>query len=395
MLTVLCFRSEETAHKPFLQALLDRAGRDLWSAISLEPMTESEAHTLIDVLLPADSALTDQDREPHDARSGWQSIRARAVGSLRRASTGSEPSQAPTFATMFESRLGALSPDARGFLETLAICGRPMSPDAHLRRVRHCARSAIARRDAPLVPLDSQQRLVGADRDVSRSDSRGAGRARRLPTRCGGFTAASCGRSSSGAVTTARRCSSTIKARATRRTRAIQAGLAAEKAGAALAFDRAASFYRHALGLTPASSAAHTWQVGLAHALANAGRPAEAAEAYLAAAADAGRAERVELLRRGGGAIPDRRAHRSRSGSDPHRPRGSRHAFGPKLARRAVVALVAARAAAMARAALCLKVRRRTSTPTCSCASTPAGRRQPDWRSWTSSARWISACAIC
>jgi tetratricopeptide (TPR) repeat protein len=79
---------------------------------------------------------------------------------------------------------------------------------------------------------------------------------------------------------------------------AIQASHAAEKADAALAFDRAASFYRHALRLTPASPAAHAWQTGLADALANAGRPAEAAEAYIAAAAAAGRTDRVEFLRR-------------------------------------------------------------------------------------------------
>ena len=79
----------------------------------------------------------------------------------------------------------------------------------------------------------------------------------------------------------------------------IQAGLAAEKAGTALAFDRAASFYRHALALTPASSSAHAWKEGLANALANAGRPAEAADAYLHAAEGAGHARRVELQRRG------------------------------------------------------------------------------------------------
>jgi hypothetical protein len=45
MLTLVCFRSEETAAKPFLQSLLERAGRDIWSAISLEPMKEDEAYT--------------------------------------------------------------------------------------------------------------------------------------------------------------------------------------------------------------------------------------------------------------------------------------------------------------------------------------------------------------
>ena len=58
MLTVLCFRSEETAAKPFLQALLDRAGREGWSAMSLDPMTEEEAVMLIGGLLPGRSRST-------------------------------------------------------------------------------------------------------------------------------------------------------------------------------------------------------------------------------------------------------------------------------------------------------------------------------------------------
>jgi hypothetical protein len=78
----------------------------------------------------------------------------------------------------------------------------------------------------------------------------------------------------------------------------IQASVAAAKAATALAFDRAAFFYRHALALTPTSSAAHAWREGLADALANAGRPAEGADAYLRAAAGADHTRRVELQRR-------------------------------------------------------------------------------------------------
>lgn len=79
---------------------------------------------------------------------------------------------------------------------------------------------------------------------------------------------------------------------------ALQAGRAAEKAGTALAFDRAAFFYRHALALMPVASAARAWREGLANALANAGRPVDAANAYLDAAAGAGHPHRVELQRR-------------------------------------------------------------------------------------------------
>ena len=70
MLTLLSFRSEETAAKPFLQALLERAGRDIWSAISLDPFTEDEAQTLIGVLLPAGSMLTDSDRRRMTREAG-------------------------------------------------------------------------------------------------------------------------------------------------------------------------------------------------------------------------------------------------------------------------------------------------------------------------------------
>src|SRR6185436_19011227 len=78
----------------------------------------------------------------------------------------------------------------------------------------------------------------------------------------------------------------------------IQAGLAGAKAGTALAFDRAAFLYGQALALRPASPAAAAWKEGFADAIAHAGRPAEAAEAYLTASAGADHAQRVELQRR-------------------------------------------------------------------------------------------------
>ena len=40
LLTLLCFRSEETASKPFLQALLDRGGSDGCVTLSLGPMED-------------------------------------------------------------------------------------------------------------------------------------------------------------------------------------------------------------------------------------------------------------------------------------------------------------------------------------------------------------------
>ena len=63
---------------------------------------------------------------------------------------------------------------------------------------------------------------------------------------------------------------------------ATHAATAAKKAASALAFDRAAAFYRRALELAPARDAEQVdLKLGLADALVNAGRPAEAAQAYL------------------------------------------------------------------------------------------------------------------
>src|SRR4030095_6413539 len=108
MLTVLSFRSEETAAKPFLQSMLERAGRDMWSAFSLEPMPDDEAHALLEVLLPPDSALTDDDRRRMSLEAGGSPFvleqLARYAGVNRM-----EHARAPTFAEMFETRFGELS----------------------------------------------------------------------------------------------------------------------------------------------------------------------------------------------------------------------------------------------------------------------------------------------
>ena len=279
------------------RALLERAGRDIWSAMSLDPLTEDEAQTLIGALLPADSMLTDEDRRRMTREAGGSPFvleqLARYAGVNRM-----EPSHAPTFAEMFAARLGALSAEARRFLETLAICGRPMASDLV------CDACGVARERQSLVAMLRASRFI-----------RSSGSSERIETyhdRIRDVLAADI------APDAVRRIHGRmVQALVERRSddcealfehyrgagdsenASIQAGLAGEKAGAALAFDRAASFYRHALALSPASPTPHAWREGLADALANAGRPAEAAEAYLRAADGAGDLQRVELQRRG------------------------------------------------------------------------------------------------
>ncbi len=296
MLTLLCFRSEEIADKPFLKALLDRAGRREWSALSLEPMTEDEAQTLVGGLLPRDSTLTDQDRMQLTREAGGSPFVLEQLA-LHTGVTDRAMSQLPTFAAMFDARLGALRHDARGFLETLAICGRPMAPEDV------CDACGIARDRQSLVVMLRASRLI-----------RSSGSSARVETYPDRIREVLAGRLTADAVRQIHaRMVASLVARRSEDCEALfehsrgagdpesastYAALAAEKASTALAFDRAASFYRHALALSPSSSDGHALREGLATALANAGRPAEAADAYLRAAAGAGHLRQVELQRR-------------------------------------------------------------------------------------------------
>ena len=84
-----------------------------------------------------------------------------------------------------------------------------------------------------------------------------------------------------------------------RETAARYAVVAAERASAALAFDRAARQYRAALDLAFDRSAERGRLLeGLGDALTNAGRGGEAADAYLGASEGGSRLERLELRRR-------------------------------------------------------------------------------------------------
>lgn len=296
MLTLLCFRSEEISAKPFLQALLDRAGRDKWSALSIEPMTEDEAQTLIGGLLPGDSALTDQDRMQLTREAGGSPFVLEQLA-LHTGVVDRAVSQLPTFAAMFDARLGALRQDARGFLETLALCGRPMAPELV------CDACGILHDRQSLVVMLRASRLIRSSGSSARvetyHDRIREVLAERLEADAvreihGRMVAALVARRSEDceALFEHYRGAGDLENAAT------YAALAAEKASTALAFDRAASFYHHALELSPSSSDGHAWREGLAAALANAGRPAEAGEAYLDAADGAAHARQVELHRR-------------------------------------------------------------------------------------------------
>jgi hypothetical protein len=296
LLTLLCFRSEETAAKPFLQALLEPGGSDDRVTVALEPMPDEEAHELIASLIPSGAPVGPGDRLRIAREAGGNPFlleqMARYVASHE---TGSD--HPATFSDMLGARLGALPDGGRYFLDTLAVCGRPMAPQliyeacglsgderplvASLRSAHFLRSSGSAERVelyhdrirqtlTARVSADEARRIHGAMAQTLVARQSGDSEALFEHYRgAGNITGAS-----------------------------IQAARAAEKANAALAFDRAGFFYRRAIELRPDAPAVLEWKNGLATALANAGRPPDAADVYLDAAAGADPVRRIELQRR-------------------------------------------------------------------------------------------------
>jgi hypothetical protein len=296
-LAVLAFRSEEVSGNAFLRRLLERSDGGAWRCLDVERMPDADARELVGALLPGDSPASEQQKERITGEASGSPFLLEQLA--RHADQGSMASAgAFGFAEVFRTRLATLSAAARHFLDALAICGRPMATAiicaacgiahekqslvvglrssrfirssgsaAHVETYHDRIREVLAESIAPALAQDIHGRLVRAlvesgsdDCELLFEHYRGAGDAENA---------------------------------------SIQAGRAATKAAAALAFDRAAFFYDHALLLTPRSAYAPRWREGLAAALANAGRPAEAAAAYLQASSGARQEERLELQRRG------------------------------------------------------------------------------------------------
>jgi tetratricopeptide (TPR) repeat protein len=81
---------------------------------------------------------------------------------------------------------------------------------------------------------------------------------------------------------------------------AVHAEAAARKAASALAFDRAALYFRRAIELKPEAPNLGELKIGLGDALANAGRPAEAAREFLETANTTSARRALELRQRAG-----------------------------------------------------------------------------------------------
>ncbi len=295
LLLLISFRSDEIDAKPFLRALID--GADVWARITLAlaPMIEDEVERLISALLPAGQSLAAEDRRAIVREAGGSPL---LVTELTRPLTSESGARRPVdIADVLERRLAPLPPESRAFLETLAICRRPV----HAARVFEACglsgdeRPLVARlqaahflrhsRSARHVELHHDQIREGLASRLADED------ARQIHERMVRILLAHGDDEPEVLFEHYRAAGDDVLA-------AECAAAAAARASAVLAFDRAAGLYRQALNLHPGAEQRPAWLIGLAAALANAGRPVQGADAYLTAVREATDERRLEWQRK-------------------------------------------------------------------------------------------------
>jgi hypothetical protein len=317
LLLIACYRTEETDSSPFLQRFLSpgtaadpvevqelivgelsaREARDLTAALlgSSEQASESRIEEIARESQGNAFFLSELVRYSQagvDLSEGDASPPAPSRGLSARVTKLEE---------VIRSRVRRLPEGARRLLEILAVAGKPLRPavaqhaagsddrelDAiALLRSRHLIRTRSAQDRDEIEPYHDRIRetvVAQLAQDVLKSHHR------RLALAL------------EGSGTTDPEALALHFQEAGEPERAAEySAAAAARASDALAFDRAARLYRLALELGPSgqSEARRVLCVRLGDALSNAGRSAEAAEAYLGAVAGAQAADALELRRR-------------------------------------------------------------------------------------------------
>ena len=280
VLFVLSCRSEEFDSKPFLRSLTERIDIGARFSLSLSPLSPGEIDELVGSLLSGRIDVASPQRAAIAHASGGNPFLADALA--RDAATGESRGE-PTLDQMLARRLDALPPESRAFLEALAVCGRPMLPARVFEACgyRGDERRLVARlRSAHLVRNSRSADRVEMYHDRIREvfAARVASDAARQIHDVMARVLVAHGDDDPEALFEHYRAAGHTQLAA------VQAAAAGDKASAVLAFDLAVTFYREALALER-DEPQHATSIGaLAKALENAGRPIEAAEAYLDAA---------------------------------------------------------------------------------------------------------------
>lgn len=276
------YRSEEADTSPFLRAIdaLEDPASPRTLRMPLAPLSPEESYALA-LSLVADG--TD------DARARASVIARESRGSPlfleQLVAAQAEGRAAPTLAEVVLARIDALPEDARRVLEVLAVAAQPVEAEV----VREVA--GVASLNAPAVRTLTTARLVRTRQthgremlepyhDRIRETAAAHVTTRSEPEIHRRLAAAleATGRADAERLATHYRAGGdSARAFVLYRT-------AAEKAVTALAFDRAASLFRTALEVAPPGEPVGPLHVAVGDALRHAGRGAEAARAYVAAA---------------------------------------------------------------------------------------------------------------
>jgi tetratricopeptide (TPR) repeat protein len=302
LLILVSFRSEEIDAKPFLRALVERVDMGERLSLPLAPLSEDEVARMIEALLAAQARGVQRRgagapaRQAEIARqSGGNPFLVEALA--RHVALGAASHSGATLDEMLMRRLETLPAESRAFLETLAICGRPELP------ARVFEACGFHGDDRPLVARLRAAHLLRNSRSGERVEMYhdriretlaarvSSDAARRIHDVMAHVLLAHEDDDPEALFEHYRAAGHTALA-------AAQAAAAAAKASGVLAFDFAATFYRHAVDLQPDAEERAAWNVQLARALENAGRPVEAAEAYLDAVRRASSGDQIEWRRK-------------------------------------------------------------------------------------------------
>jgi eukaryotic-like serine/threonine-protein kinase len=282
LLLIASFRAEDVDSKPFLKQLLQNTNLQTCREISLDRLTDSEAAQLTVSLL---SAAT-----PNSQGFGNDIVReARGNPFLieqlcHYASIGERPGAVGiSLATMLQERIAQLPNGARALLNTLAVAARPVNQDVAFAvcdierddlQILNAVRAAqFVRRGGTAYGIELYHDRIAETLKLLLSDDERRHIHRRLAQviEARGFDdPESLYEDYLGAGENSRA--------------AFHAEAAGRKAANALAFDRAALYFRRAIELAASSADVTDLKISLGDALANAGRPAEAAAEFLEAA---------------------------------------------------------------------------------------------------------------
>ena len=285
MLFVATLRTEEIEAQPLLRSMLQRARSSRTREIQLGPLSPDQARQIVLEQVGQALSAAQGTVEAIVREAGGSPLLVEQLARYAATAPAQEGVAGVTLARALSARMARLPPEARVLLETLAVAGQPVSPVV--------ARDAagIAGDERPLLALLAAERLVRTTTTMDRLDL--------YHDRIRETLAA--------AIPPGQVAETHLRlARATERhgiddpeallehyraaghpeRAATHAARGAERAARALAFEQAARLYRAALELcdtTPDLDPVRL-RIGLADALANSGRGAEAADAYLQAA---------------------------------------------------------------------------------------------------------------